>query len=165
MLPMSDIIVDPVRRQRYRFFRDGADLLAEVETDPGVDVPEHIHPTQTEDWEVITGEVTFFIDGRPQAARPGDRIRADPGVRHAFVNDGVQTAILKVRVTPADDLQTFLVEAARLARDGAFDAKGKPSSPRAAFALIGLAVRHRKDIQITTPAPMRIFNIAGRVLR
>ncbi len=162
---MSDIVVDPVRRQRYRFSRDGADLLAEVETDPGGDLPEHLHPTQTEDWEIITGEVTFFIDGLPQAARPGDRIRADAGVRHAFVNDGAQTALLKVRVTPADNLQTFLVEAARLARDGAFDAKGKPSSPRAAITLIGLVVRHRKDIQITTPAAMRIFNIAIRALR
>lgn len=161
---MSDIIVDPVRRQRYRFTRDGNDLLAEVETDPGGDVPEHIHPTQTEFWEVITGAVTFFIAGRPQAARPGDRIQADPGVRHAFVNDGPQTALLTVRVTPADDLQAFLVEAARLARAGAFDAKGKPSSPRAALALIALAVRHRKDIQITTPAPFRIFNIAIRAL-
>ncbi len=165
MLPMSDIVVDPVRRQRYRFSRDGGDLLAKVETDPGGDVPEHLHPAQSEDWEVITGDVTFFIDGRPQAARPGDRIRADAGVRHAFVNDGAQTALLKVRVTPANDLQTFLVEAARLARAGAFDTKGKPSSLRAAIALIGLVVRHRKDIQIMTPAPMRVFNIAMRALR
>lgn len=165
MLPVSDtVVVDPVRRQRYRFSRDGDDLLAEVETAPGGDVPEHVHPMQTEYWEVITGAVTFYIDGQPRPGRPGDRIRADAGIRHAFVNDGPDTALLKVRVSPANDLQTFLVEAARLARAGAFDAKGKPSSPRAAMALIALAVRHRRDIQITTPAPLRLLNVAMRAL-
>lgn len=165
MLPVSDIVSDPVRRQRYRFSRDRLDLLAEVETDPGGDVPEHLHPTQTEFWEVVTGEVTFFIDGKPRPARPGDRVRADAGVRHAFVNDGAQTALLKVRVSPGDDLQRFLVEAARLARAGAFDAKGKPASLRAAIALMRLVVRHRRDIQITTPVPLRLFNTAMRALR
>jgi len=162
---MSDIVVsDPVRRQRYRFFPDGADLLVDVETDPGGGVPEHLHPTQTEWWEVMTGEVTFVIDGRSQAAVPGDRIRADAGVCHSFVNDGATTALLKVRVSPADDLQAFLVEAARLARAGAFDASGKPSSPRAAVVLLRLAVRHRRVIQITAPTPMRVLNFAMRAL-
>lgn len=165
MLPMSDnTVADPVRRQRYRFAREGEDLLAEVEVDPGGDVPEHLHPTQTESWEVVAGEVTFYVNGRPQAARPGDRVRAEPGVRHAFVNDGSQTAHLRVRVSPADDLQAFLIEAARLARAGLFDATGRPSSPRAAIALLRLAVRHRKDTQITSPAPMRAFNLALRAL-
>lgn len=166
MLLMSDNeeVLDPVRRQRYRFSRDGDDLLAEVWTDVGGDVPEHTHPTQTEWWEVISGEVTFFIDSEPRPARTGDHVRADAGVRHAFVNDGTRPALLRVRVSPAGELETFLRTAAGLARDNAFDARGRPSSPRAALQLLGLVIRHRRDIAITAPLPARVLSAALRAL-
>lgn len=161
---MSDMVVDPVRRQRYRFSRDGDNLVAEVETAPGGDVPEHLHPAQTEWWEVLEGEVTFIIDGRPQRASVGDRIRADAGVRHAFVNDGATPALLRVRVSPAGELQAFLTEAARLATAGKFNALGIPSSPASALTLLRLVVRYRRDIQITSPPPARLLNVALRTL-
>lgn len=161
---MSDIVVDPVRRQRYRFSRDGDDLLAEVETDPGGDVPEHVHPHQVEWWEVISGGVTFVIDGARRRARAPDRIRADAGVRHAFVNDGDTIAVLKVRISPAGELQDFLTQAARLATAGAFNQSGIPSSPSSALAVVRLALRYRADIQITSPPPARLINLLARAL-
>lgn len=161
---MSDIIVDPVRRQRYRFSREGNDLLAEVETDPGGDVPEHLHPAQTEWWEVLQGQVTFLIDGQAQRAGAGDRVRADAGIRHAFVNDGATMAVLRVRVSPAGELQEFLAEAARLATAGKYNARGIPSSPASALTLLRLAVRYRRDIEITTPPPARLINAVLRKL-
>jgi quercetin dioxygenase-like cupin family protein len=164
MLPMSDIVVDPVRRQRYRFSRDSGDLIAEVETDPGGDVPEHVHPVQTEWWEVLAGDVTFVIDGQARRASAGERICAEAGARHAFVNDGSTIAVLTVRVSPAGELQEFLTEAARLAAAGAFNQRGIPSSPAAALRVARLALRYRADIQITSPPPARLLNLIGRVL-
>jgi quercetin dioxygenase-like cupin family protein len=164
MLPMSDMVVDPVRRQRYRFSRDGGDLLAEVETEPGGDVPEHVHPAQTEWWEVLAGEVTFVIDGQARRAGAGDRVRADAGVRHAFVNDSATPALLRVRISPAGELQAFLTEAARLATAGKFNARGIPSSPASALMLLRLVVRYRRDIHITSPPPARLLNVALRML-
>lgn len=161
---MSDIVIDPVRRQRYRFSRDGDDLLAEVETDPGGDVPEHVHPAQTEWWEVVEGDVTFIIGGHPRRASAGDQICAQAGVRHAFVNDGSTVALLRVRISPAGDLEAFLTEAARLATTGAFNQRGIPSSPAAALAVARLALRYRADIQITSPPPARLLNLIGRIL-
>ena len=161
---MSDIVIDPVRRQRYRFSRDGEDLLAEVETDPGGDVPEHIHPHQVEIWEVVSGQVTFVIDGRPRRAGPGEKILADAGVRHAFFNDGETAAMLKVRVSPAGELQDFLTQAAQLASAGAFNQRGIPSSPSAALTLVRLVLRYRADIEITSPPPARLVNLLARVL-
>jgi hypothetical protein len=108
--------------------------------------------------------VTFVVGGERRPAGPGDRVRADAGVPHAFVNDGAETAVLRVRVSPAGDLQRFLTDAARLARGGAFDARGLPSSPRAAWRLVRLALRHRRDIEITAPAPARLLTRALRVL-
>ncbi len=157
MLPMGDIH-DPVRRQRYRFSHDGPDLLADVDTDPGGDVPDHEHPAQTEWWEVISGEVMFTIDGEQRRVGPGDHLRADPGVRHAFVNDGSSIASLRVRVSPAGTLEAFLTEAARLARAGAFDSRGIPSSPKAALELLRLVLRHRHDIMVTSPPAARALS-------
>jgi quercetin dioxygenase-like cupin family protein len=164
MLPMSDIIVDPVRRQRYRFSREGDDLVAEVETAPGGDVPEHLHPAQTEWWEVLEGEVTFVIDGQARPAGVGDRVRADAGIRHAFVNNGTTVAVLRVRISPAGELQAFLTEAARLAAAGAFNARGIPTSPASALTLLRLAVRYRRDIEITSPPPARLISAILRTL-
>ncbi len=164
MLLVSDIVVDPVRRQRHRFSRDGEDLLAEVETDPGGDVPEHAHPHQVEWWEIMSGEATFVIDGEPRTARTGNRIRADAGVRHAFINDGHTVAVLKVRVRPAGELQDFLTQAARLATAGAFNQRGIPSSPSEGLAIVRLALRYRADIQITSPPPARLINLLARAL-
>ncbi len=164
MLPVSDMVLDPVRRQRYRFSRDGGDLLAEVETAPGGDVPEHVHPAQTEWWKVVEGEVRFVIDGEARRAGVGDHVRADAGVRHSFVNDGATPAVLRVRISPAGELQAFLTEAARLATAGKFNARGIPSSPASALALLRLAVRYRSDIQLTSPPPARLLNVALRML-
>jgi mannose-6-phosphate isomerase-like protein (cupin superfamily) len=164
MLPMSDIMVDPVRRQRYRFWRDGDDLMAEVETDPGGDVPLHAHPRLTERWKLVTGEVTFVIDGQPRRPRPGDEVVVEPGVPHSFANDGGAVAVLRVRVSPAGEMQEFLTEAARLAAAGAFNQAGVPSSPRAALAVSRLALRYRADIQIMSPPPVRLLNMIGRML-
>lgn len=161
---MGDIVVDPVRRQSYRFARDGDDLLAEVETDPGGDVPEHVHPAQTEWWEVVEGNVTFFVDGERRPAKAGEQVRADAGMRHSFINDGNERAILNVRVSPAGELQAFLTEAARYAAAGMFDARGKPSSIASAIKLWRLVIRFRNDIQITTPAPARLLNLLLRAL-
>jgi len=164
MLPMSNIVVDPVRRQRYHFSRDGGDLLAEVETDPGGDVPEHLHPRQIEFWEVLEGQVTFVIDGKRRPARTGDRVQAGAGIRHAFVNHGDSVAVLKVRISPAGELQDFLTEAARLASAGRFDQRGIPSSPASALSLLRLALRYRDDIRITSPPPALAISLIARLL-
>jgi quercetin dioxygenase-like cupin family protein len=161
---MSDIVVDPVRRQRYRFRRDGDDLFAEVETDPGGNVPEHVHPHQTESWEVLAGDVTFTIDGQRRRASAGDQVCAEAGHRHAFVNDGTTVAVLRVHVSPAGRMQEFLTEAARLATAGAFNQRGLPSSPGGALAVARLALRYRAEVEINSPPPVRLLYLIGRML-
>ena len=76
---MTELVVDPVRRQRLAFSRDGGVLHAEVFADPGGDVPSHYHPAQEERFEVLAGRVRFDVDGRRIEGGPGMRVIAPAG--------------------------------------------------------------------------------------
>lgn len=159
----TPLVTDPVRRQRYRFSEADGDLFADVWTDPGGDVPEHVHPVQTERWEVITGQVTFRIAGKRTPAGPGSTFLAQPGVRHSFKNTGNEEALLRVHVSPGLDLRSFLEEAAALARAGKFNRYGVPHGLRAAAELADLAERYQHTTIICRP-PHRIQRLILPVL-
>jgi mannose-6-phosphate isomerase-like protein (cupin superfamily) len=154
----SDLVIDPVRRQRYRFTEADGDLTAEVWTDPGGDVPEHFHPAQTERWEVVTGQVTFRIDGTRRRAGPGDSVLAPAGIRHSFKNTGTVEALLNVHVSPALDLRAFLEEAAALARAGKFNRHSIPHGLAAAGEIADLAERYQHTTVICQP-PLRLQHL------
>ena len=48
--------------------------------------PPHIHPTQSETYEVLEGELEVMIDGDWQTLREGDSATVPPGVNHTFRN-------------------------------------------------------------------------------
>ena len=158
---MTDLVHDPVRRQRYRFSREGDRLRVEVWADPGGDVPAHSHPAQEERFEVLAGEVRFRVDGRTHRAGAGDRVVAPAGARHSFKNTGKVEARLLVEVEPALELQGFLEEAAALARAGKYTRMGIPKGLRAALELAELVDRYR-DVTVMAfpPAPLQRVSVA-----
>ena len=146
-----DFVHDPVRRQRLAFTRQGDCLHVEVFADPGGDVPTHYHPLQEERFEVLAGEVRFFLDGKRVEGGPGTRVVAAPGVKHAFRNIGSEEAHLRAEVEPALDLQQFLEEAAALARERLYTRRGIPTRPRAVVELADLMVRYADTTVMTFP--------------
>ena len=96
----SELVEDPVLRQRYRFARDGDILRVDVWAEPGSAVPDHFHPRLAERWEVVEGQVTFRIDGDDRPAGPGDRLVAPAGVRHSFENTGSEPMHLLAIYSP-----------------------------------------------------------------
>jgi len=139
---VPELVRDPVRRQRLAFSRQGDVLHAEVFADPGGDVPSHYHPAQEERFEVLAGHVRFDVDGRRIECRPGSRVIAPSGAKHAFRNIGKDEAHLRVEVEPALELQGFLEEAAALARAKRYTRRGLPRRPGAIFELADLMVRY-----------------------
>jgi quercetin dioxygenase-like cupin family protein len=149
----AELIEDPVRRQRYRFMREGDVLRAEVWVEPGGDVPRHWHPQIEERFEVVEGEVTFWVGREKHPAGPGDRLVAPPGSRHAFKNSGAEVAHLRVEVEPASRLREFLEEAAALARAGKYTRRGIPKGFRAACEGADFTERYRDVTVLTFPPP------------
>ncbi len=52
----------------------------------GTFVPPHIHPTQDEYLYILEGRLEFVLDGRDEAAAPGDLVRLPMGVPHGIFN-------------------------------------------------------------------------------
>src|SRR5215208_1565093 len=100
-------VENPVTGERFTFTHTaastGGELLAfDFALRPGGAVPlPHVHPIQTERFEVVAGRMRFRIGLRTVIAGPGDVVEVSPGVAHSFANAGDDEALLRVEVRPA----------------------------------------------------------------
>jgi quercetin dioxygenase-like cupin family protein len=156
---VPQIVHDPARRQRLLFRQTAADtggelLQVEVWAAEGANVPPHIHPSQEERFEVLSGTVTFWVDGVRTVATAGETLSAPPGSVHAFLNEGDE-AHLMVEVRPALNLQEFLETTAGLSRAGKITPRGIPKSPPTMLRLAVLA-RHFEPCTYLARPPLAV---------
>lgn len=148
------MVEDPVRRQRYGFTpKEGGALELALEVDAGGDAPPHLHPGQTERFELLEGNMIFTRGREKVSAAPGDVLEVPPGTRHAFRNPGPETARLRVEVEPAMDLQEFLEQMAALGRAGAYTQRGLPRSFGGLLRLARVTWSHRENTVVLSPPP------------
>jgi quercetin dioxygenase-like cupin family protein len=110
---------------------------------------EHFHPTLTERFHVLRGQVGFMIDGRERVLASGDSARVAPGVRHDWWQVGAETAEVVVEVAPGDRFVEMVGTMFGLARDGKVNRKGMPSLLQLAVS----ASAYRDVIVFTSPPP------------
>lgn len=167
---MSDLPVrDQLFRQRYRFSREGDVLRIDIWSEPGGGVlTEHFHPTIEERYEVLEGQLTVYVEGKPRVLGPGERAVVPPGVRHRFENTGERESHVLVKAEPAEQLRESIEEGAALGGREQFSPNGKPRSARALFAAAALAHRYRETVVPTSPPrPVQriLFPILARLDR
>jgi quercetin dioxygenase-like cupin family protein len=140
----GDTIANPVTGERFTFTHVREDLLAfDFALAPGGKVPiAHVHPVQTERFEVVSGSVRFRIGFRSFVARPGDVVEAPPGVAHGFGNAGDGEARMRVEVRPALAMADMFEEVVELARAGGMTKRGLP---RNLLTLAALARRYDRE--------------------
>ncbi len=71
-------------------------------------VLEHYHKKTTEEYEVLTGELTVYLNGRPTKLKKSDRIITPPGTRHR--SEGKETWFLCYSVPDWTAADFYLVE-------------------------------------------------------
>ena len=87
-------VENPVTGERFTFTAtaastDGELLAFDFALKPGGAVPmPHVHPDQSERFEVVAGEMRFRVGLRTIVAGPGDVLLVEPGVAHSFANAG-----------------------------------------------------------------------------
>src|SRR5215211_6237373 len=102
MIKHGDTLENPVTGERFTFTdtaaSTGGELLAfELGLRPGGAVPiPHVHPIQTERFEVVDGRMSFRVGLRKVHAGPGDVVEVQPGVAHSFANAGEHDARVRV---------------------------------------------------------------------
>lgn len=136
MISPGQTLENPVTGERFTFTdtasSTGGELLAfELALRPGGAVPiPHVHPIQTERFEVVAGLMRFRLGLRRRLAGPGDVVEVAPGVMHAFANAGEDEARVLVEVRPALAMEQMLADVVAMARAGRMTRRGLPRSLR-----------------------------------
>jgi quercetin dioxygenase-like cupin family protein len=144
MISPGQTLENPVTGERFAFTHTaastGGELLGfDFALRPGGAVPiPHVHPIQTERFEVVDGLMSFRIGLRRIQAGPGDVVEVAPGVAHSFANAGGDEAHLRVEVRPALAMEEMFAEVVAMARAGRMNRRGMPRN------LLELAVLARK---------------------
>jgi quercetin dioxygenase-like cupin family protein len=135
MIKPGQTLENPVTGERFTFTHTaattGGELLAfDFALRPGGAVPvPHVHPIQTERFEVVAGLMRFRIGLRTRLAGPGDVVEVAPGVVHSFANAGEDEARLRVEVRPALAMEDMFAEVVAMAQAGRMTRRGLPRNP------------------------------------
>jgi quercetin dioxygenase-like cupin family protein len=132
MITPGQTLENPVTGERFTFTdtaatTDGELLGFDFALRPGGAVPiPHVHPIQTERFEVRGGTMRFRVGLRTIVAEAGDVVEVAPGVAHSFANAGEEEATLQVEVRPALAMEEMFAEVIAMAKAGRMNKRGMP---------------------------------------
>jgi quercetin dioxygenase-like cupin family protein len=153
MIRAGDVIHNSITRESIRFVETAADtdgerVVIDVLVEPtGFVASPHLHPYQTEVFEVTKGELTFRVGRETIVATAGDAVTVEPGTAHTFWNASESEARFRCTVTPALQFEQLLETMFGLANDGRTNAKGLPNP----FRLAVIANHHFDDVRLPFP--------------
>lgn len=141
MIRQGDTIENPITGERVTFLKtsaetDGELVVIDTAVAPGGFVAaEHLHPYQSERFEILSGEVEFKLAKEVFTARPGDVVIVESGTSHQFRNLGNEEIRFRTEVRPALSFETFLQTMFGLASEGKTNQKGMPNPFRLAVIM------------------------------
>lgn len=150
---VGERMVNPCTGQTMIFRQTSRDTngeLLQIETfnEPhGPAEGEHVHPLQESSCEVLSGRLTFRIDGEDRVLRAGDRVAIPAGMPHYFWNSGDEVAHSIQEFRPALRTQQFFETWFGLARDGKLGNAGMPSF----LQLVVMVPAFKDEIRPTSP--------------
>jgi quercetin dioxygenase-like cupin family protein len=163
MARAGDVIENPATGERVTFEETATESGGErlrfemVFAPQGFVAQEHLHPSQEERHEVISGTLGVIIDGTERLLGPGDSLVVPAGTPHRLVEYGSVRA--RFELQPALREVVLVVRFAGLARDGKLGRRGLPSLLQLAviareFAPEGHAVKPPAPIQRALLGPL-----------
>ena len=153
MIHAGDTIENPITGERIVFNKTSAEtngeaVEIEVYVRPGgVVAAAHVHPYQTERFEVISGRIGMKLGRRKLEAGPNDIVVVEPGTPHKFWNAGDEELRFVTVVEPALQFERLLETMFGLAVDGKTNRKGMPNPLRLAV----IAREHFDDVRLPFP--------------
>ena len=141
MIRQGDTIENPITGERVTFLKTSAETAGELVVIDAAVAPggfvaaEHLHPYQSERFEILEGEVEFKLGKEVVTARPGDVVMVEAGTSHQFRNLGNEEIRFRTEVRPALSFETFLQTMFGLASEGKTNKKGMPNPFRLAVIM------------------------------
>jgi quercetin dioxygenase-like cupin family protein len=153
MIHNGDTLENPVTGEVMIFHQTSRDTSGEavlVETivrPDGFVAAAHVHPHQTERFEVLAGQLGLRVGTHELLARPGDVATVPPGTPHRFWNAGPDQARFLCEVRPALDFESLIETMFTLASQGKTNRKGIPNPLRLAV----IAKAHFETVRLPFP--------------
>jgi quercetin dioxygenase-like cupin family protein len=153
MIRQGDRLENPVTGEVLHFHRtsaetDGESVLVETIVRPdGFVAAAHVHPHQSERFEVLEGQLGLRIGEQELVAVPGDLAIVAPGTPHRFWNAGTGDARFLCEIRPALDFESLIETMFALAADGKTNRKGLPNPLRLAV----IAKAHFDTVRLPFP--------------
>lgn len=127
----------------------GETVLVETIVRPGGFVAAaHVHPHQTERFEVLDGRLGLQVGSQRRVARRGEVATVEPGEAHRFWNAGETAVRFLCEVRPALEFESLIETMFTLARQGKTNRKGMPNP----FRLAVIARSHFDTVRLPFPA-------------
>ena len=153
MIRAGDSIVNPVTGERLVFLETSAETDGEyvrfetyVEPD-GFVASAHVHPFQSERFEVASGLLSVKAGKETLDLGPGEVTVIEPGTAHKFWNAGEDTVRFTCTVRPALQFESLIETMFGLAADGKTNRKGMPNPLRLAV----IARAHFDTVRLPKP--------------
>ncbi|MGH2992342.1 MAG: cupin domain-containing protein [Solirubrobacterales bacterium] len=143
-LPRShrgDVVLNPVTGERSVVLIGTGDergdrLAVQLQVSPGGAVAgEHYHPSITERFRVLRGELQVSLDGERRTLERGADVTVPPGTTHDWWNASAEDVEVLVDVSPGRRFELMITTLWGLARDGKTNSKGMPGALQ--LAVIG----------------------------
>ena len=164
MIHPGDRLENPVTGEVLIFHRTseqtgGESVLVETIVHPdGFVAAAHVHPYQTERFELLQGKLGLRVGNKELVASPGEVAVVEPGTAHRFWNAGDEQARFLCEVRPALDFESLIETMFTLAAEGKTNHKGMPNPLRLAV----IANAHFDTVRL--PFPPAAVQRAGLAL-
>ena len=153
MIHAGDTIENPVTGERIHFRKTARDTngeLVEIEVTMqpnGFVAAAHVHPYQSERFEILSGTIEFRVGKDRVVAREGEVVTIEPRTPHSFRNLSSGAARFVTEIRPALQFEQLIETMFSLAADGKTNRKGMPNPVRLAV----IAKAHFDDVRLPFP--------------
>jgi quercetin dioxygenase-like cupin family protein len=158
MIRSGDRLENPVTGEVLVFHRtseetNGEAVLVETIVRPdGFVAATHVHPSQTERFEILEGLLGLRVGEQDLVAAPGDVAVVPPSTPHRFWNAGTQDVRFLCEIRPALGFESLIETMFTLAAQGKTNRKGLPNPLRLAV----IAKAHFDTVRLPfPPAPLQ----------
>ena len=161
MIVAGQTIENPQTGERLVFSKTAAETGGESTQfeafiAPGGHLPApHVHPGQSERFEITKGTLSLRIEGRRIEAKAGDVVTIEAGQAHYFANNTDEEVSFKVEVRPALKIESVIETMYGLAADGKTKWLGMPNPLR-----LAVIARHHLDTVALPVVPVSLQRAA-----
>jgi mannose-6-phosphate isomerase-like protein (cupin superfamily) len=155
MINPGDTLTNPVTGERMTFLKtsaetDGEFVLIELEAEADAAVAAaHIHPAQTETFEVLEGTLAVKLGRKQLEAKAGDILVVEAGVAHKWWNGGGSPVRFRCEVRPAREFESLIETMFTLSADGKTIRRGLTNPLR-----LAVIARHHIDDVVLPGVPV-----------